>query len=252
MRKTSSVRELNIETPLYLISTKGDFLMRRSILRCAVAVALASIVFSQWANAQQKAFADELRKEWPLALPRGSTVVVKIPINLWRAETDQRKDLKIWTPFKDERGPSGTGLAYFVDVDDVLNHANWASGGFPLCGEFILTKAYELKSPVRHNKLPYTEIELQSGSVFLRLHFARSSSESNAINADFQKLTVPGNWSHFETSEDFQKNVFAPQDARLFAGPLSRLSYSAKLSLLHLACNGQNTFATETFKNKTY
>ncbi len=154
--------------------------------------------------------------------------------------------------FKDEKGPSGAGLAYFVDVSDLLSQSNCASSGFPTCREFTLTKAFELRSAFKHSKLPYTEIELQSGSVYLRLHFAHFSSEADALNSDFQKLVVSGNWGQFESSEDFRKNVFAVEDAKIFVGPLSRLSYPVKLALFHMACYGQSTVATDTFKGKTY
>lgn len=79
----------------------------------ATAVALLCLIAVLPANAEQKVFAYELKNEWPLALPKGSTVVVKIPIRFWQDEKDQRNDLKIWLPFKDERGPSGDGLAHF-------------------------------------------------------------------------------------------------------------------------------------------
>ncbi len=204
------------------------------------------------ACAQQKVLASELKKQWPLTLAKGSTVVVKIPTHYWQDEKDQRKGLNIWSPFKNEKGPSGTGLAYFVDVQDLLNQSNWASDGFPFCREFALTKILELTPIFRSKKLPYTEIELQSGNVYLRLHFAHSSSEADALNSDFHKLVVSGNWEQFESSEDFRKNVFAAQDAKIFVGPLNRSSYPVKLALFHMACYGQSSVATETFKNKTY
>ncbi len=225
---------------------RGRFVVRMTV--CA----FVSLVAVYPVCAQQKAFASELKSEWPLSLAKGSTVVVRIPIHFWQFESDQRKDLKIWTPFKDEKGPSGLGLAYFVDVSDLLNQSNWASSGFPLCGNFTLTKIFEFKSPYKHNKLPYTEVELQSGDLYLRLHFTHPNSDADALNSDFQKVVVAGNWGQFESSEDFRKNVFAVQDAKTFVGPLSRLSYGVKIALLHMACDGQNTFATETFKGKTY
>jgi hypothetical protein len=215
-------------------------------------VALVCLIAALPTNAEQKAFAYELKNEWLLALPRGSTVVVRIPTRFWQVEKDQRKDLKIWTPFKDERGPSGTGLAYFVEVEDLLNLPDWASSGFPFCGEFTLTKIFELRSPTMHHKLPYTEVELQSGNVYLRLHLSHLSSEAGILNTELQKLVVAGNWGQFESSEDFRKNVFAVQDAKIFTGPMSRLSYGVKVALMHMACNGQGTFAAETFKGRTY
>ena len=222
---------------------------------CASWAAVVALVFLMAvlpAYAEQKAFAYVAKHEWPLSLPMGSTVVVKIPVRFWQAEKDQRKDLKIELPFKDERGPSGSGLAYFVDVEDVLNQPNWASSGFPQCGEFMLTRIFELKSYTMHHELPYTEVELRSGNVYLRLHLAHLSSEADALNADFQRLVVSGTWAQFENSEDFRRNVFSVQEPKIFTGPMSGLSYGMKVSLMHMACNGQNTFATETYKGRDY
>lgn len=144
------------------------------------------------------------------------------------------------------------GLPIFVDVEDVLNQPDWSSSGFPFCGELTLTRIFELKSATMHHKLPYTEVELRSGNVYLRLHLAHLSSQAEVLNTDFQKLIASGNWEQFENSEDFRKNVFAVQEAKIFTGPMSRLSYGAKVSLMHMACNGQNTFAAETYKGRTY
>jgi len=62
------------------------------------------------AYAQQKVFAYELKNEWPLALSKGSTVIVKIPTYFWQGEKDQRKDLKIWTPSRTKKAPPALGL----------------------------------------------------------------------------------------------------------------------------------------------
>ena len=223
-----------------------------TLLLLGLSAAAVCLMAALPTKAEQKAFAYELKNEWPLAVPKGSSVVVKIPLRFWQPEMDQRRDVRISLPFKDEKGPSGTGVAYFVDADDLLHQLDWASGGFPFCSEFTLTRIFELKSFAMHHKLPYTEVELQSGGVYLRLHFAHLSSEASVLNTEFQKLVQAGNWAQFENSEDFRKNLFDVQEPKIFTGPLSRLSYGMKISLLHMACRGQNNFETETYKGKTY
>jgi len=230
--------------------------MERLSFDCALALALLAgalvLGTAVRASAQQKVFAYELKKEWPLAFAKGSTVVVKIPTRLWQEENDQRKDLKLWSPFSNEKGPAGTGAAYFVDVQDILNQPDWASRGFPFCGEFTLTRLFELRSAFRHHQLPYTEVELQSGNMYLRFHFAHPYNQADALNAELQQLIVSGGWERFESTEDFRKNVFEVQETKIFTGPMARLSYDTKVALLHMACTGENTFATETYKGRTY
>src|SRR5260370_5616762 len=225
---------------------------RHRFSRRSVILAFISFLAVLPSHAEQKALAYELKHEWPLALPKGSTVVGKMPIRLWQDEKDHRKDLKIWLAFKDERGPSGAGLDYFVDVEDVLNQPHWASSSFPYCGEFTLTRIFELKSASMHHKLPYTEVELRSNVLYLRLHFSHPSSETNALNADFKKLIAPGNWEQFEKTEDFHENVFAVQQGKIFVGPMAALSDRAKLALLDMACTGPDSFGAETYKGKSY
>src|SRR5260370_40825371 len=100
---------------------------RRFVFRTAVFTLVSLLAVP--AHDQQKVLSSELKKQWPLTLAKGNTVVVRIPTHYWQVEHDQRKGLDIWSPFKNEKGPSGTGLAYFVDVQDLLNQTNWASDG---------------------------------------------------------------------------------------------------------------------------
>jgi hypothetical protein len=212
------------------------------------ALVLLIVVLS--AHAEQKAFVHEV-KEWPLTLHRGSTVVLRVPTQFWHSEGYERKDLKIELPFKDERSPGDYG-SYWVDVNDVLNEPSWASSGFPYCGEFILTRVFGLKSYAMHHELPYTEIELRSDTVYLRLHLSHPSSEAASLNADFQKLIAPGNWEQFEKTKDFLDNVFSVQQTKIFTGPMAALSDRAKLALMNMACTGPDAFGAEEYKGKSY
>jgi hypothetical protein len=221
--------------------------------RVLTTATLALLAAALPARAAQKAFAYELKNDWPLSIPKGSRVVVKIPTHFWAAENLERKNLKIDLPFKGEKDEAFRLLpSYFVNVEDVLNQQGWEASGFPECEEFILTRAFEFKSFAMHHKLPYTEVELRSSTNYLRLHFAHVSTETGALNADFQRLVFMGSWSQFESTEEFHKNIFAVQQTKIFTGPLTDLSEGVKLALMNMVCKGQNTFSTELYKGKTY
>lgn len=216
----------------------------------AILIALA-LLATPLLRAQQKAFAYEV-KHWPLSIPQGSQVVVKIPSAAWQVENDQRSEFKLWLPFKNERGPDGLGTAYFVNMKQLLQRPDWKTAGFPFCEEFTLTKVYEIRSAMMHHLLPYTEVELRSGSVFLRLHFAYASSDTGSLNTELQNVLFIGTWSDFEQSEEFRKNVFSVEGNRIFTGQLSSLSDGMKTALMRMVCRGRNTISTENFKGKMY
>ncbi len=187
-----------------------------------------------------------------MALPKGSTVVLRVPTQFWRIEGLERSDLKIELPFKSEKGTAGDLSSFFVDVSDVLGQKDWATSGFPFCGDLMLTRIFELKSFAMHHELPYTEVELRSSTAYVRLHFAHVSSDAGALNAEFQKLVAAGTWGQFKTTDDFHNNVFRVQQARIFTGPMAALSDRTKGSLMEMACTGQNTFGAETYKSKNF
>jgi hypothetical protein len=216
-------------------------------------VTLVLLVVVRPAWAEQKAFAYELKQEWPLTLPKGTTVILKIPLQFWLQEKEERRDFKIELPFQDERSESvHLRRPYFVDMQNLFNRVGWAASGFPHCGEFTLSRIFEFRSFAMHHKLPYTEVELRSNTIYLRLHFAHSSSEVAELNSDFQKVVFQGTWQQFEKTEDFQRDVFAVQEAKIFTGPIAGLSDGVKLSLMDMACAGQNTFGAETYKGRSY
>jgi hypothetical protein len=172
-------------------------------------------------------------KDWPLNIPKGGQVVLKIPTSFWQVS-------------KYDNVSTGGQSIYFVDMADVIQKSDRETNGFPYCGEFILTKITEYR-PL--GKLRYTDVELRNAGIYVKLRF---SADEHDLNAQFQKVVVAGEWQQFEKSEDFRKTVFASQGSKIFTGPLAGLSDGLKLPLLHMVCSGQNTFAGETYKEKTY
>jgi len=172
-------------------------------------------------------------KEWPLALPKGSAVVARIPTQFWKVDK------------YDSVSSSGQRI-YFVDVEDVLNARGWQTSGFPYCGEFTLTKILEHRPTW---KLRYTVVELRNSNIYLKLRFG---PEVKDLGTEFEKVIAAGDWNHFETSDDFRNNVFAAQNDKIFVGPLTRLSDPFKIALMRMVCDGRNTFDVETFKGRTY
>jgi len=172
-------------------------------------------------------------KDWRLSLPRGTAVVAKVPTKFWRVDK------------YDAVSSKGQSI-YYVEVSDVLNTPGWETSGFPFCGDFTLTKVFEFRPFL---KLRYTVIELRNSIIYLKLRFGPEVKDLDAV---FQRLTVPGDWRTFEASDEFHKTVFATQDAKLFVGPLAKLSDPLKMALMRTVCDGQNTFEVETFKARTY
>lgn len=196
--------------------------MRRYI---AFAIAVLGAVLMVTASSQAK--------DWPLTIPKGSVVVAKVPTKFWRVDK------------YDDVSSKGQSI-YYVEAKDVLDTPGWQMSGFPYCGEFTVTKVFEYKP---FYKLRYTDVELRNNAIYLKLRF---SPEIKDLNAEFQKLTAPGNWSVFESSDEFHKTVFATQNSMIFVGPLAQLSDSLKIALMRTVCDGQNTFDVETFKSRSY
>jgi hypothetical protein len=172
-------------------------------------------------------------KDWPLSIPKGGQVVLKIPTAFWQVSKNDVISL-------------GGQRIYFVDMVDVLQKSDWETRGFPYCGEFILTKITEMRP---FGKLRYTEVELRNNGIYVKLRF---SADDHDLNAEFQKVATVGEWQQFEKSEEFRKNIFASQSSKIFTGSLANISDGLKLPLLHMVCSGQNTFKGETYKEKTY
>jgi hypothetical protein len=170
---------------------------------------------------------------WPLAIPKGSSVVVKIPTRFWQVGKYD--------------AVSGSGQRiYFIDMEMLFSSPDWESSGFPYCGEFTLTKISEFRP---FYKLRYTDIELRNNGIYLKLRF---NADVKDLNGEFQKVVATGNWRQFEASEEFRDNVLTPQGNRIFTGPLAQLPATLKLSLFNTVCDGQNTLGTETYKDKSY
>ena len=109
-----------------------------------------------------------LAKQWPIAAPKGATVVVKVPLHFWKSE--------------DASFSTGTPI-YTVDTDAVIGSSQWATTGLPYFGEFVVTKVLEFR-PLY--KLRYTDVELRNDTVWVKLRFQPGAD----LRAGFNALTV--------------------------------------------------------------
>lgn len=171
-----------------------------------------------------------LGKQWPLAVPKGATVVVKAPIQLWRPE--------------DPSFSTGTPI-FSADASSILAKQDWQTAGLPYFGDFVVTKVLEFR-PLY--KLKYTDVELRNSNTWVKLRFQPGSD----ISRGFQNLTFTGTWSQFEASDYFKNIVFGTAASTIFTGQLSRIPDSAKLLLLRIAGTGLATVSSETYKGKVY
>lgn len=170
-------------------------------------------------------------KEWPLDVPKGATVVVKVPIGLWESK----------------EGPSlSTGAPIFtIETSDTLARRDWQTAGLPYFGEFTVTKIFEFKP---FYKVKYTDVELRNNTTWVKLRFPAGSD----IGSGFKDLTFAGGWNQFEVSDYFKKVVFGEVGSRIFTGPLASVPDVAKLSLLRIAGIGLATLSSESFKGKVF
>ena len=169
-------------------------------------------------------------RRWALDVPKGATVVVKVPVKFWKPEA-----------------PSfSTGTPIFtVDVSAVLAKQDWQTAGLPYFGEFAVTKVFEFR-PLY--KLRYTDVELRNNSTWVKLRFEPGSD----LNEGFKGLTFTGTWKDFEASDYFKNVVFGTVASTIFTGPLSRVSDSAKLALLRIAGTGLAALSSESRNDKVY
>lgn len=171
-------------------------------------------------------------ERWPLAVPKGATVVATVPQRFWQVD-------------KYDNVSSGGQLIYFVNVEDVLGHTAWRTSGFPYCGDFTLTKITKFR-PL--GRLRYTIVELRNSSIYLKLRFPAGSD----LASDFQNVVRSGDWQSFQGSADFRNNVLATEGESIFTGELAVLPEPIKLSLFGMVCKGQGTLGTVSFKGHTY
>jgi hypothetical protein len=167
--------------------------------------------------------------KWPLDVPKGDTVVVKVPLQFWHAEA---------TSFSTETP------IFSVDAG-ILVKQDWQTAGLPYFGEFAVTKVVAYK-PL--GKVKYTDIELRNSSTWVKLRFQPGSD----IARGFESLTFTGTWSKFEASDYFKNVVFGTVAASIFTGPLSKISETTKLTLLRIAGTGLATVGSETYKDRVY
>lgn len=170
-----------------------------------------------------------LAAKQPVEIKKGSTVVVKVPLQLWHPES---ASFSMGTPI------------YTIDADAV-NTPDWQATGLPFFGHFVVSKIFEFK-PLY--KLKYTDVELRNDKAWVKIRFQAGAD----ISKGFEAMTYSGTWTDFEKSDNFKNVVFGRVAARIFDGQLSAIPDATKLALLRIAGTGLATVASETYKGKLY
>jgi hypothetical protein len=175
--------------------------------------------------------------DFSLNVPKGQSVVVKIPHSTWTRE-------KL-------NAASGQPI-YTVEVDNnFLAARKWEQGEMPFLAEFRLEKTEDCGRMRYDCKMKgYRQAELRAPGVWIKLRFAPDVSD---VNAAFRELVALGTVADFEGSDYFKTKVYAAQVPRIFVGPLADLSDPAKWQLFLMSLHsGAERMASETYKNKSY
>jgi hypothetical protein len=167
--------------------------------------------------------------QWPLSVPKGTTVVLKVPMSAMSLEGHS----------------AGGALIYAVEVERILSQASWRKVWFPLMQDFRLEKVTDWKAPTG---VRYTQVEIRNAMVWAKLRFNRSAD----LNAQFLDVVAIGDVQAFKESEYFRKEVFEPLDPEIFVGPLVGLPYNVKLGLLDFVDYRKDALTAGTYKGKTY
>jgi hypothetical protein len=163
-------------------------------------------------------------------VPKGTTVVVKVPLPLWHPEVSS----------------VSTGTPIFsIDATGLLTRQDWQTVGLPYFGEFVVTKVTGFRP---FGKLKYTDVELRNPKTWVKLRFQPGSD----ISRGFQDLTFDGTWNQFEGSDYFKSVVFGKVGSAIFSGPLSQIPDAKKLVLLRIAGTALASVSSESFKDKVY
>lgn len=190
-------------------------------------IVLATIVILD-----QRVFAQSNPK-WPISLPKGTTVTLKIP----NAGISLEK-VSIWSGRYSFTVPvEHNGYEYTVD-----GNSDWKGLGWPSQLVLYVNKV--------ERKKEYTQVELDDvNGNHIKLRFGASVSN---INAALLTLVYPGSLSEFQSSEYYQKEVADRFLPGVFAGPLGAIPREMQLQMIKAANYDLKAIGSETYKGRYF
>ena len=199
--------------------------MKRMFLLTSLVLLTAAPAFGQIDKEQKKQLEEYFKQQ------KGKYFIVKVPMKLYQYEKEALAGPSIYY-FGIRQSESG------LSID---GYREWVTAGFPVM-------ALQRFEKIRFTK-EYTEIELRSVAIYLKLRFQPSVRD---IKQAFSDLTYFGSVASFENSEYFKTEVYAVQEPIVFRGPLAGLPSEAKLRLLRKISYVTKNIDTETYKEKSY
>lgn len=180
------------------------------------------------------------QKNWPLSVPKHSTVVLKI--------ANSEMKFSKWSAWTNRNS-----YAALVERDSnnritVNGRSDWNDIGWPLMQELRV----EDVSPIKpRDKDPFsgTQIMLKAPSYNIFLRFASSINDLRGV---FDEISFKGSVADFEKTEYYRKDVEGRFFPRFFAGKMSGLTDKFKLYLLKTCEYESKCFGEETYKEKEY
>lgn len=171
---------------------------------------------------------------WPLDVPKGSRVVLRIPGKLVGFEK-----VGIWS------GTANYGTVIEQSSSGGLmigGLTEWRHSGWPLMRQLTLEK-------VSRNSR-FTEVELRDPLFNVKLRYDATTIKD--LNAAFRDTVFVGLVSEFEASEYYQQEVVGKVLPKIFSGKLSSIPMSAKLKLLRDVNFIDTAIREEKYKGDTY
>lgn len=182
------------------------------------------------------------QKNWPLSVPKRSTVILKI------ANVDTKfSKASVWS------GRNSYTAVVERDAEGKLavnGRSDWNDVGWPLMSNLTIEDTEILKPK---DKDPFAGVQVMMKSpVFAYNIILRFGTSVKNIAEAFDELTFKGDLGAFEGSDYYHKEVKERFLPKLFTGRSANLSEGLKLHLLR-TCNYENKcFADETYKEQDY
>jgi hypothetical protein len=179
--------------------------------------------------------------DWPLRIPKGTVVSVKIPLHFYEYSEipSTAKKLSLFYIFITQ-DPAGRLI---VNKND-----NWRDAGWMAMTDFVLTDT----NFITDKKMGFKgmEVILRNDTTDVRLWITPGAlSESEA----FDKLVYRGNIENFQTSDEYRKEFMDRFFPIYFPGPLASFSETDKLWLMKQSgYRFIDSFGLDEYKDKKY
>lgn len=145
-------------------------------------------------------------KSVKLSISKGQSIVVKVPLNLWRTTSEVA-----WG--------SAIPISVLRVDSDFVKSKRWENGKLPLLATFHVEKAEDCGSGMMSGRVigcpkNWRQVELRSDKAWLKIQFPPEISD---IDSALQEMIYMGSISDFESSSYLHDKVFLPNEEKLFA-----------------------------------